>query len=205
MNIEAVPEGYWRDAQGNLIPDANVKDMHKLEDQMVRGLVAKAIILSKELATFKRMALDEAVVFRQLIAEKYGAKRGGKKGNMTLRSYDGQFEMQVAISETISFGPELQAAKDLVDACLERWSVGASDNLKTMVNSAFQVGKEGRIDTGRVLALRQYEITDREWQRAMDAIGDAVRVTGSKTYVRFYQTDTETGVRSAISLDLAAV
>jgi len=32
-----------------------------------------------------------------------------------------------------------------------------------------------------------------------------VRVSGSKTYVRFYQIDAETGQRAAITLDLANV
>jgi len=74
-----------------------------------------------------------------------------------------------------------------------------------MVNQAFQVSKEGRIDTGRVLGLRKLDIDDPQWHRAMTAIADAIRVTSSKTYIRFYEIDPETGVRSAISLDLAAV
>ena len=39
----------------------------------------------------------------------------------------------------------------------------------------------------------------------MDAISDAVRVTSSKTYIRFYEVNTETGMRQPIPLDLAAV
>ena len=149
--------------------------------------------------------MDEAEAFRALVAEKYGANKGGAKGNMTLRSFDGKFEMQVAVSEFLSFGPELQAAKGLIDICVERWSEGANDNIRALVNHAFQVNKEGRIDTGRVLGLRRLEIDDAEWNRAMDAISDAVRVTSSKTYIRFYEVNTETGTRQPIPLDLAAV
>jgi len=98
---------------------------------------------------------------------------------------------------------ELQAAKELIDDCVAEWSEGSNDNLKVLVNDAFDVKKEGSIDTGRVLALRRLDITDEKWVKAMNAISDAVRVTGSRTYIRFYETD-QKGERSAISLDLAS-
>lgn len=200
-----IPEGYMQDAQGNLVPQAKVKPEHKLEDELVRRLAGSAQSIRNTLAIFKGTALEEADAFRALIAEKYGASKGGAKGNMTLRSFDGKLEMQVAVSDNLSFGPELQAAKELIDTCVERWSEGANDNIRALVNHAFQVNKEGRIDTGRVLGLRRLDIDDTEWNRAMDAISDAVRVTSSKTYIRFYEVDTETGVRQPIPLDLAAV
>jgi len=56
-----------------------------------------------------------------------------------------------------------------------------------------------------VLGLRKLDIEDPEWQRAMTAIADAIRVTSSKTYIRFYEIDPDTGIRRAIPLDLAAV
>lgn len=205
MNAETVPSGYWKDAQGNLVPEAKVKEEHKLEDELVREQIKAAKDLNAALAKFKESSLNDAAAFRALIADRYDAKRGGRKGNMTLRTFDGEYELQVAVSETLSFGPELQAAKDLIDECVVRWSEGANDNLKVMVNQAFQVSKEGRIDTGRVLGLRKLDIDDPQWHRAMTAIADAIRVTSSKTYIRFYEIDPETGVRSAISLDLAAV
>jgi hypothetical protein len=194
-----------QDAQGNLVPEAKVKPEHKLEDEVVRRLAGSAQSIRNTLSAFKGAALDEAGAFRALIAEKYGATKGGAKGNMTLRSFDGKLEMQISVSDNLSFGPELQAAKELIDGCVERWSEGASDNIRALINHAFQVNKEGRIDTGRVLGLRRLDIVDTDWQRAMDAISDAVRVTSSKTYVRFYEINTENGARQSIPLDLAAV
>lgn len=205
MNVETVPNGYWKDAQGNLVPEAKVKEEHKLEDELVREQIKSAKELNVALAKFKESSLNDAAAFRALIADRYDAKRGGRKGNMTLRTFDGEYELQVAVSETLTFGPELQAAKDLIDECVERWSEGANDNIRALVNHAFQVSKEGRIDTGRVLGLRKLDIDDPEWHRAMTAIADAIRVTSSKTYIRFYEINPETGIRSSIPLDLAAV
>jgi len=172
---------------------------------MVRRLATSAQALRRTLAEFKTVALGEADTFRDILAEKYSVQRGGKKGNMTFRTFDGAFEMQVAVSRGIEFGPELQVAKDLIDECVADWAKDADDKIRALVNHAFQVNKEGRIDTGRVLGLRRLDIDDEKWTRAMNAAVDAVRETHSKTYLRFYSIDPETGTRSPISLDIAAI
>lgn len=84
-----------------------------------------------------------------------------------------------------------------------RWL--ANDNIKALVNHAFQTDKAGKINTGRVLGLRQLNITDEKWQKAMQAISDSIRVASSKPYVRFYKRDDESGDYAHISLDAAAV
>ena len=172
---------------------------------MIGILPDRARELHTELAEFKQVALRQAGDFLDLLAQEYEVSRGGKKGNVTFRSYDGTLEMQVAVGESLSFGPELQNAKALIDSCIERWSEGTNDNIKALVDHAFQVNKTGRIDTQRVLGLRRLNIEDAEWKRAMDAIGDALRVHDSTTYLRFYRRDPESGARRAIPLDLAAV
>lgn len=197
------PEGYKQDAQGALVPVEKIKPQHLLEDEIVRKLCTSATALHDTLSAFKAAAMNEASDFRALVAQEYGVEKGGAKGNMTLRSFDGQLEMQIAVSDSLSFGPELGAAKALIDNCLLAWSEGANTNLVSLIDHAFQVNKQGRIDTGRVLGLRRLDITDPKWKNAMDAISDAVRVTSSTEYVRFYQRDPETGEKTPISLDLA--
>lgn len=204
MNKDQIPEGYMKNTDGALMPIDKVKPAHKLEDETVRNLISEAKVVSAALKKFKDIAMGDAQAFRSLVAEKYGANKGGAKGNMTLRSYDGEQTVQVQVSESIELGPELQAAKELIDDCVEEWSEGSNDNMKVLINHAFQVNKEGHIDTGRVLGLRRLDITDEKWMSAMDAISDAVRVTGSRTYIRFYETNPK-GERKAIPLDLASV
>lgn len=195
----------WTDAQGRTVPDALVKPHQKLEDDMVRELVGSAKRRSTDLGDFKMSVLEEVSTFRDLLAEEYNVKRGGSRGGMTFRSFDGTMEVQISVGENIAFGPELEVAKELIDACILRWSEDANDNIKVLVQDAFQTNKQGRIDTGRVLGLRRLSIEDEEWQRAMDAIGDAVRKTTTKTYARFYEIDPVSGARTPISLDIAAV
>lgn len=205
-----VPEGFMRTRQGDLRPVSAVRPQDRLEDELVRDLVGRARALRDDLAALKAYGMRQTTDFKAMVAAEYGAAKGGAKGNMTLSRFDGSEEVQVQIAEHIAFGPELAAAKELIDGCILRWSEGANDNLRAMIDQAFQVNKAGRIDTGRVLGLRNLDIKgpdggkDPDWERAMEAIGDAVRVTGSRTYLRFYETDAR-GVRLPISLDLAAL
>lgn len=197
-----IPPGYRRNAAGDLVAEANVKPAHKLEDELVLRLAARAAELSEQLAAFRAEALSEIQAFRDLIAAEYGAKNSAG-GNMTLTAFDGSRQIQVAVAKSITFGPELQAAKALIDQCVTRWSEGANDNLRTLVFDAFQTDRQGKISTDKVLGLRRLAIEDGDWVKAMEAISDAVRVTGSKTYIRFYRRNGE--ALDPISLDLANV
>ena len=85
------------------------------------------------------------------------------------------------------------------------WSEGSRDEIKVLVNDAFRVDREGRINTGSVLGLRRLEIKDEKWQRAMTAISDSVRVDGSKPYIRFYERAEGSDEYVAIPLDFAAL
>ncbi|UWQ00831.1 DUF3164 family protein [Aliiroseovarius crassostreae] len=194
-----------QDGQGRLVPTNLVKEQDKMEDELVERLCGSAISLNSALEEFKKVAFKEAFAFRELVLAEYGAKVGGKKGNMTLRSYDGRLEVQVAMAERMVFGPQLQAAKALIDDCLNRWSEGSNENLHALINDAFNVGKEGNIDTRRVLGLQRLEIDDPDWLKAMKALKEAVRVDNTATYIRFYRRDPETKARFAIPLDLAAI
>ena len=206
MNTATIPSGYWQDTRGNLVPEANVRPIDKLRDQVVRDLCAEARKLQLSLTAFKRGAMDDVTALVLTSMEQYGVKTGGNKGNLTLYSFDGKFKVVRQMADRISFGEQLQAAKVLIDQCVQRWlDEGANSNLRVIVEDAFQVDKEGKISTDRVLRLRAYEMKNApEWEQAMQAISDSIRVVDTKPYIRFYERD-ERGVYQAISLDLAAV
>jgi hypothetical protein len=198
-----VPDGYWEDAKGAFIPIESIKPEHQEEDALVKSLVEEAEELERRLAAFKARAFGDVQAFRDLVAEKYGVKRGGKKGNVTLSTFDGSQQVVVAIAEHLSFGTELEAAKALIDGCIHKWSEGANANLRALVDQAFQVDKAGKISTSRVLGLRRLAIEDPDWLRAMDAISDAIRVTGTKTYVRVYKRHPGCEEHVPVSLNIA--
>lgn len=198
-----IPEGYWENAKGALVPITAVKTPDRMEDELVRKMVEKAEPLRAAIAAFKADAFSEIGAYRELIAAEYGVSKGGDKGNVTLTSFDGRLQVQINVNDQQVFGPQLSAAKELIDNCIRRWSESSGPQIKALIDQAFQVSK-GKIDTQRVLGLRRLDMGgDEEWARAMDAIADAVRVTGSKQYVRMYRVDPETGDKTPISLDIA--
>ncbi|KWH38514.1 sulfate transporter [Burkholderia cepacia] len=205
MTIEPTPAGYVKDARGRLVPEALIKPVDQLRDQTITALVTDAKKLQRLMGEYKTRAFADIAAFVEASNEQYGVKIGGTKGNITLVSYDGRYKVVRQIAERIQFGEQLQAAKELIDQCIVEWSQGSNDNLKVLVNEAFQVDKEGNVNTGRVLALRRYDIKDAKWKTAMDAISDSIRVTGSKPYVRLYERIGDSDEYTPISLDLAAI
>jgi hypothetical protein len=210
MNTQTTPtgaalEGYRTDARGHLIPESLIKPIDLARDALVIELARQARTVSNSLREFKTRVFADINAFVELSSEQYGVKRGGKKGNLTLYTFDGAFKVQVAIAEHMVFDERLQAAKHLIDECITDWSQGSRDEIKVLVQAAFQTDKEGKINTGRVLALRRLDITDEKWQTAMKAIGESLQVVGSKEYVRFYERIGNTDQYRPISLDVAAV
>jgi hypothetical protein len=201
MNI---PEGYRQRADGSLVPISTIKPIDLARDQLVTEIVDRAKNLSNIIMAFKGETFADIAAFVQLSAEEYGVKIGGNKGNITLQSFDGRYKIVRAIAENISFGEQLQAAKALIDECIRDWSNGINDNIRVLVNDAFQVDKQGNISIGRVLGLRRLNITDEKWLRAMQAISDAVQVVGSKSYIRVYEREGDTENWKPISLDVAS-
>ena len=94
---------YWRDARGNLTPAELVKDIDKARDVLVREWVEKGVSLNKEMRNFKDGIFGDIQAFIELSAEKYNAKIGGSKGNITLYSYDGKYKIQRAINDHLQF------------------------------------------------------------------------------------------------------
>ncbi len=181
-----IPDGYLQDQHGRLVPRDIVRPEHLLEDELVRDLLEKARDVSETLRLFRLGAEERVKAYVDMLAQEHGAKLGGVKGNVMLTSYDGRLRVQVQIGDTLSFGPELQVAKALIDECLRSWTDDARAELRTLIEDVFQVGKAGKLDVDRILGLRRLDITDERWKRAMKAIGDSVRVVTSKEYIRFY-------------------
>tara|TARA_R110000744_G_scaffold78295_9_gene154352 strand:+ start:1534 stop:2166 length:633 start_codon:yes stop_codon:yes gene_type:complete len=208
MNDQPKPE-MMINSQGHHVPINLVKPEDLMKHDTAVCLVDKSKVLQAQMLELKELAFGEVFAAKALILEKYGAKVGGQKGNITISSYDGTKSVKISVQEHIHFGPELEAAKALIDQCIEEWSEGGNQNIRALVDHAFQVNKEGSIDTGRVLGLRSVNMksengdVDPNWVKAMGAIADAVKVKSTASYVRFYEENPSTGKLETISLDFA--
>lgn len=194
---------YMPDARGNLVPVENIKPTDKLQDETVRKIMGYAVELSAQVSRFRAHTFRDLAHFEALLAQEYGAKVGGAKGNKTFMTFDGLMKVQVQVADYIDFGPELQIAKALIDECLLEWTADGRSEIRAIVTRAFNVDKEGKINRSEIFALLSHDIPDERWQRAMQAIRDAIRIVGSKIYVRCYQRDRQDAEWRAVTIDLA--
>lgn len=74
-------------------------------------------------------------------------------------------------------------AKELIDEYLTDITSNASSDVRTIVNLAFKV-KQGRMDVKRLMELKQCNIQDERWQKAMAIIADSVTVSSTTPCLR---------------------
>lgn len=201
-NTNNIPEGYRINAQGHLVPESQVKPLDKLRDEVVMNIIESARQQRQQLAAFKLNSMQQIADFIDLSAAEYGVEFGGAKGNVSLVSFDGRYKLLRAVGEHRVFDERIQAAKTLIDTCINQWSGGADEKIMALVDHAFRVNKQGKIDINQVLGLRQLNIDDERWSEAMDAVADAIQVTGTSQYLRMYERQGD-GSYKQISLDLA--
>jgi hypothetical protein len=195
---------YMTDAKGALVPVETIKAQDKLMDEVVGKVFGFAKDLSAQIARFKEHTFADISDFQALLEQHYGARAGGVKGNLTLTSFDGLKRITVQVADRVDFGPELQVAKKLVDECLIEWSADGRAELRSIVNRAFAVDQAGKIKQAELFSILRLEIDDDRWQRAMKAIRESMRVTGTKEYVRFHERLDCRAPWVAVSIDIAS-
>lgn len=189
------------DAQGRVIPVKVLQPEIVEKDAAVKKTMDYALKLQERIVSDKQKMIQ--------IIEKYlndAARRNGLewKGNALLISFDEKYRVELRFREKIQFGIELQLAKQKIDECIKAWSADSSDNLKAIINEAFQVDKRGQLARYRIFALRRYKIKDPVWKEAMDLIDKAIMVTSTKQYVSFAVKD-ESGNYNKIVLNFSAL
>lgn len=199
------PEGYWRDAKGRYIPIEMIKPIDRLRDELVGRIIEPALAITETLKEFKSFSFGETDAFRALSAEQYNAPIGGEKGNVTFHSFDGEYRIQVAIHDRISFDERLKTAKTLIDECIMEWSEGSRPEIMAIINDAFRTDKEGKIRQQDVLNLRNLDITHEKWLRAMDAISESIKVIDSCRYIRIYKRTGDNNKYDQIPLNITGV
>lgn len=205
MSDTNIPQGYMRNAMGHLVPEDQVRDQDKLRDQVTRELADAAKALSLALKNFKKKSLGDVADLISIAGERYGVQMGGKKGNVTIATYDGQYKVQRSYADRLTFTEEMEVAKVLVYDCIRAWSKGADTHLMAIVDRVFSPNRDGQIKTSDVLDLLRLEIDDDNWKAAMKAVKDSIMVSGSAVYIRVYERIGDSDNYKAIPLDLAVV
>lgn len=187
MNMQIVVTGenptHMLDSKGRAVPIANVKDADRLITQTVEKIHTFAVEERDRIARFKGHTFDDVYTTVALLAESYGVKRGGDKGNITLTTYDGLKRVSIKVADQLAFGPQLQIAKTLVEEYIAEFRDGIPAEIMPLMVHAFHMEKPGVVNTDAVYSLQKLKIEHPIWEQAMQAITDSRVLLGSKSYV----------------------
>ena len=201
---DTVPDGFVLDAKGNLIAEKNVKPTDLMIDQAVRKIAGYADDLSAQIARFRGHTHDDIETLLSLLSEEYGVtKSRSEKGSITLTSFDGLIKVTQTSADILEFGPELKIAKALLDELIEEWGEGAGEEIRTLVQSAFDTSKTGNINRDAILRLRRLEFNHPKWPNVQQAITDSIRSLGTKSYLRIHRRERTDGAWEIIPINLA--
>lgn len=210
---EPIPDGivdvagkpYMADAKGALVPVETIKPQDKLEDETVRKIMGFALGISGQIDRFKAHTMADLDALDAVLEQEHGfIRRGNKgKGNRRYLTLDGLMKVEVTVADYVDFGPQLQIAKGLIDECLNEWAADSRPEIRAIITRAFNTDKAGQVNRSEIFMLLRLAIEDARWKRAMDAIRDAMRVVGSKSYVRFAMRDAPDAAWLTISVNLA--
>jgi hypothetical protein len=202
--IEANGNTYMADGKGGLRAIENIPPMKLLIDEEVRKEFGFAFALAAQIARFKGHAYASLGSIDALLMQQYGQKVGGLKGNRTYSTVDGLFKIEVRVQDRIVYGPEMQVAKAIFDKVLNARAAGSDPLIRSIITSAFDTDKEGKINQSNVFLLLTVEDDDPEFKQGQDAIRNAMHVIGSKSYLRYQFREAYDKPWQTLTIDLAS-
>lgn len=203
---QTIPAGYREDDKGRLVREENIKPLDILRDELVTSIINQAKEVRSQIAGFRKKAESDIETFIRIAAEQYGVDlKRFKKGNLTLKSFDGSKKVMLDAGSRLAFDEKIHIAKELIDECLVEWTTGANDNLKTLVDQAFSLDQSGKMDIRGILNLSKLNIEDEKWKKAAELIRESVTTETTRNYIRCYEREKEGEEPSLIALDLATV
>ncbi len=176
---------YYQRADGSLLPESLVKDEDKLKDNLVNDLSVKILKLREEMDELKKGVMEDMDSFLKLMAEKYDNKIETKCGSYSLTSYDGKYRLKIETNDYTRYNEKVYIAKELIDSYLDDTTKDASEAVKAIVSTAFQL-HQGHFDAKAIGRLRQLSITDEKWVKAMEVLDDAREVVTTGRSLRLY-------------------
>lgn len=184
---------YLVNSRGFKVPMDKVTDNDKAQHSLVLNLIQEAKQLSAAHDDFKRRCFTQINDFVAELARSYNVEIGGKKGNVTLSSYDNRQTVKVGVADDLSFGPEIIVAKELINGVVNEQLELLGDEaklLKAIVHDTFETDSDGKYSKAKIMNLRskhRFSHDSEEWADAMKALDDAIIFSSTKTYVRFYE------------------
>ncbi|MDD5276756.1 MAG: DUF3164 family protein [Methylovulum sp.] len=195
---------YRKNSQGHLVPLEDIPEIKLQRDDLVRELVNQAVDYRVALEAFKLQAENDIEAHIELAADQFDVKLGSDKGNLSLSSLDGQYQVKISTERLIQFDENIEAAKKCMDDYLEK-ATQADKNLRKLLKSIFHVNDAGNLDAKKLLMLDKLDIDDDNWKKAMAIIQKAKDTSQTKRYMRFYQRVGKERKWAQISLNFSGI
>lgn len=198
---------YMMNSRGEKVHVDLIKGDELMRDTLVNNLLADADVFRSMLGEFRAKSEQRVEEYMNTLMDKYhiNAMARSKKGNITLENFASTAKVQIAVQDTLAFDEKIQLAKMKFDEYFGVATEGSSEEIKLLINKAFDVDKEGNVDVKKILELRSYNIRHPKWVEGVALIEEAKKIVHSKRFIRFYRRALPTDKWQHVSLDLAAV
>lgn len=198
-----LPGTYFEDAQGRFVPEHMIRPHERQRDALVRELIGRCEATAASLAETKAALLADVAAHCSLVAEQYGVAMTGDTGNVSLVSYDGRLKVERATADRITIGEEIQPAQALIGQILDEIDHPIA---RQIAERAFRRDrKTGELSAARLVDLVSLDIDDDRWRRAVLAIREAMRSSGTTVYFRAYRRPRADAQWEQIPLDFSAI
>jgi len=198
--------GRMEDEHGSLVRVDRIKTHDLIRDKLVRELCADCSVISLEIQTLKSRVSSKIQDLIDRMFADYGHKIGGKKGNVTLFSYDKSLKLERSQQDRETTNEHILVAKQLVDECIKAWAKGAKKDLQALVQKYFRTDGKGSYSVQDLKKLMKMDIgvDDQNWQTAMKALAGSIEMSHTETYYRAFFRN-ETGGYESIPLNITDV
>ena len=176
--------GNWLDDRGRPVPEQYIPAIDKKRDKLVEATFKKVVKLAEKIAETKVEIVGSIDKYLDEIA-KENRVRENWKGNILLQNFDKSLVIERRIDDHIGFDEKLQMVKTIVDDWLRHRLEGIDENLGKVISQAFNVDKQGRVNTAMLMKLLHLEIEDSEWKKAMRMLKESIIVKSSKQSINF--------------------
>lgn len=174
--------GEWLDPRGRAIPESYVPDLDKKKDRLIEQSIKEMKTLEKKMRETKVKIMARIEKYKEQVGAALEVENTGK-GNLTLTGFSGDKQIEFAMNDILEFDEKLQFAKAMIDQCIKKWSEGSNQNLRVVIDQAFEIDKKGKVNSQAIFKLRQLKINDPDWKKAMELIADSLTVSGTRQYL----------------------
>ncbi|MGQ8367108.1 DUF3164 family protein [Glaciecola sp. 1036] len=199
-------DGFMLDEVGNQIRVSNIKEYDLIRDKLVKEMARDAAVLADEMQAAKERFSAKFEQHIERMENIYKVKVGGRKGNVSLSSFDRKLKIERTKQDRMTTNEHMVVAVQLVDQCLAGWAKGSNRNLQAFVRKYFRTDAKGNFNIADLQRVRRLELEtpDPLWEKAMEALDNAIEHDTTVTYFRAFVRD-ESGKYLNIPLDFAKV